>query len=295
MRSSTSACCAKPGMLGARPGSRSCATIVRRSPIAVRAVSPITSRARAAPLGSMLDSVAGTVALRCHDGPRVGDDVVHVGGDPASLLLDVVEVAQSAAFGRLELCVDPGLHPLPVLPAHEPRHPAACRHDCGQRGEAGGEGDRRDHGPRRSGLCGHEDACDHGGHGRAAQAPSPDHRRAVRAEREEQRGIPGVGTVGHLAGGDLHDGTGDRDRRHRLPREPSHCQCDSEQDGGDGGCGPEAAVERSHDGGEEDTGDDVEDDLSPRRPGVSPHIGHRSRLGPGRRARIGLGNDPVYT
>ena len=244
IRSSTSACWAKPGVLGASPGSRSCATIVRRSPIAVRAVSPITSSARSAPAGSRAQAVSGTVALRRHDGPGVGDDVVHVGGDPAPLLLDVVELEQSSALGRLELGVDAGLHALPVLPAHEPGHPATPGHDGGQRGEPSREGDRRQDGCRGPGCAASEDPRHHGGHGRAAQAPPPDPGSPVGAEREEQHGIRGVRDVGHLAGGDLQDGAGDRDGRHRLPRQPAHGQGHTQQHCRHRGRGTDGAVQR---------------------------------------------------
>ena len=75
------------------------------------------------------------VRLRGHHRPGVRDQVVHVGGDPAALLLLLVEVAQPSALDRLEGGVGARLHGLATLPPQVPDGPGAQHHHRRQRGE----------------------------------------------------------------------------------------------------------------------------------------------------------------
>ena len=206
------------------------ASRTRTSSIADRAVSPMTASASCARSGSVADDVPRAVRLRGHHRPRVGDQVVHVGGDPAALLLLLVEVAQPPALDRLA----------------GSRRPAPARP-----GGAATAGTRRSTSPapprpsarRRPTLANSRPLV-----GRVVRLasrttprrrprPATAHARpsrrsaevAVAAERPEQRHVRRARHHRDVAAGDLHDGRDHGQSGHRDRCQPAHRERGAEQ------------------------------------------------------------------
>ena len=229
-------------------------------------------------VGILADHVAGTVRLRRHHGPRVGDQVVHVGRDAAALLLLLVQVVQPPALDGLQGGVGACLHGLASLPPHVPGEPRADDHHGGR----GRQGQRtEDVGPQGS-LVGEPDplpTCrDHDGDRRARETEPAYADVAVTAQGDEQRDVRQAGEPRDVPTDDLHDGGGDRQRHHDERSHAADRERGAEEHRSEPGPSPQLGLDEPDDHGEPGTRRHVDEQSAAARPvGLTPQIGrHRA-------------------